>query len=352
MKYISLFSGIGGFELGIQRALGNQAECIGFSEIDKFALRVYQNHFPTHKNLGDITKITEEDIKRVVEGAGGCDMVVGGFPCTNLTSMANFKYGNSDGLAGPASGLFWNMLNVIRWVRKYNGSRVLHIIIENNASMKKSNKDIITTQLQTCLDVPVKRTPLNGADFGVQTRRRLFWTTFDIDVSKITCEQTWDDVLLPIEEVADDFLPPCLLKHGNDTMYAAGRSSVISIQNVRGRIYEFIKTASTNESCIWFKGYHSDTGNTNLPYPYPIGKSRTMLRGRDISHALIDRRVSCDGHEFFPRRFNPVEVERLFWFPDGWVTSSCSASRSCMLLGNSVVVKVIEFIVKVSIGQL
>lgn len=48
MKYFSMFSGIGGFELGIHRAVSG-ASCIGFSEIDKYAIQIYQKHFSEHK---------------------------------------------------------------------------------------------------------------------------------------------------------------------------------------------------------------------------------------------------------------------------------------------------------------
>ena len=56
MKYLSLFSGIGGFELAIQSVFPN-AECIGFSEIDKYAIQTYLKHYPEHKNLGSVTDI-------------------------------------------------------------------------------------------------------------------------------------------------------------------------------------------------------------------------------------------------------------------------------------------------------
>ena len=45
IKYLSLFSGIGGFELAIQSIFPN-AECVGFSEIDKHAIKTYKKHFP------------------------------------------------------------------------------------------------------------------------------------------------------------------------------------------------------------------------------------------------------------------------------------------------------------------
>ena len=52
MKYLSLFTGIGGFELGI----GPAHECVGYSEIDKYAVQIYQKHF-NHKNLGNAVTV-------------------------------------------------------------------------------------------------------------------------------------------------------------------------------------------------------------------------------------------------------------------------------------------------------
>ena len=62
MKYFSMFSGVGGFELGIARASNNQAEYIGFSEIDKYAIQCYQSHFGGHKNYGNATTIKPEEL--------------------------------------------------------------------------------------------------------------------------------------------------------------------------------------------------------------------------------------------------------------------------------------------------
>ena len=116
MKYLSLFTGIGGFEVAIHNIFPN-AECIGYSEVDKFAVKVYTHHYPTHTNLGDVTKITKQQIKELLEQSNGCDLLVGGFPCQNLTSIARcFKHTNSDGLDGPKSSLFYNMIQIIQWI--------------------------------------------------------------------------------------------------------------------------------------------------------------------------------------------------------------------------------------------
>ena len=73
MKYFSTFSGIGGFELALE---GH--ECIGYSEILEPAIKIYQKHFPNHKNYGDITKINPTELPDF-------DLFVGGFPCQSFS---------------------------------------------------------------------------------------------------------------------------------------------------------------------------------------------------------------------------------------------------------------------------
>lgn len=55
MKFLSLFSGIGGFEVGLQNS-SKDFECVGYSEIDKYATNIYERHFDYH-NFGDVTQI-------------------------------------------------------------------------------------------------------------------------------------------------------------------------------------------------------------------------------------------------------------------------------------------------------
>ena len=87
MRYISLFSGIGGFERGLQHA-ANRFTCFGFSEIDRHAIHIYQKHFPGHTSLGDITAIDAQTLPRF-------DLFVGGFPCQAF-SLAGKRGGFSD----------------------------------------------------------------------------------------------------------------------------------------------------------------------------------------------------------------------------------------------------------------
>lgn len=81
----SLFSGIGGLELGLERA---GMRVIWQSEIDPYASRVLKKHWPTVPNLGDVTKIDWSSVERP-------DLICGGFPCQPF-SLAGRGAGKED----------------------------------------------------------------------------------------------------------------------------------------------------------------------------------------------------------------------------------------------------------------
>jgi len=338
MKYISLFSGIGGFELAIQNMLPD-AECIGFSEVDKFAIQVYTHHFPTHTNMGDIRTVTEQDIKTLVEKHGGCDLLVGGFPCQNLSRISCcFENTNSDGLEGPKSSLFYNMLEIIDWIHTHNPvNKTLHLIAENNNSMSNSNKELITEHLKTQFQIPIFRTMINGADFGVQTRRRLYWTTFNIDTSRAECSQTWDDVLDPMDyDTLDNVGDKQIINSGNKLFVSPKSKSYRQVEKVNKRLWKFTTKSIAGFESNWERFRCSSTSNP---------KSATVRKCRNIDTCILDYRY-CNNNEneFVIRYMSSVELEKLFFIPVGWTSQLCSKSRCAILLGNTVVTKVIESI--------
>ena len=104
MKLIDLFSGIGGFSLGFQRA-GYQFTEHYFSEIDKHAIANYKNNFPNAKYIGDITTLHGRDFT-------GIDIITFGSPCQDF-SMA----GKRAGLAGAKSSLIEYAIALIAHIR-------------------------------------------------------------------------------------------------------------------------------------------------------------------------------------------------------------------------------------------
>ena len=111
INYLDLFSGVGGFTRGLLDA-GFTFNWHGFSEIDKHAVKLYEGLYPTAEAMGDITKISTDELRRLSARIGGIDLITFGFPCTDL-SIA----GKREGLEGKRSGLFFEALRIIEAVR-------------------------------------------------------------------------------------------------------------------------------------------------------------------------------------------------------------------------------------------
>jgi DNA (cytosine-5)-methyltransferase 1 len=154
VTYASLFSGIGGFDLGFDRA---GMECVLQVEQDKNCLNILERHWPKVKRVNDVRKV-----KRV-----SADLVCGGFPCQDV-SVA----GKRAGLAGERSGLWFEFHRIVerslpRWV-----------VVENVPGLLSSNggRDFaaILRGLVEC-GYGVAWRVLDAQYFGLaQRRRRVF----------------------------------------------------------------------------------------------------------------------------------------------------------------------------------
>ncbi|MBD2364492.1 DNA cytosine methyltransferase [Anabaena minutissima FACHB-250] len=103
MKAISLFSGIGGFEIAFNQVFGDEGKVIQMVEIDPDAQSVLKHHFPDTPIHSDICTYEPEIIWNYEQG-----IIFGGWPCTN-TSLA----GDRTGLSGDESRLWFEMLRAI-----------------------------------------------------------------------------------------------------------------------------------------------------------------------------------------------------------------------------------------------
>lgn len=159
LKVVSLFSGIGGFESGLNSS-DLSAKVVFASEIEKFATLSYESNFPGHMLVGDITKIHESDIP-------DHDILVGGFPCQAF-SIAGKRNGFND----TRGTLFFE---VARILKEKTPRIVLLENVENLINHDKSNT--IRTILWTLneLGYTVDFTILNSSEMGVpQNRSRTF----------------------------------------------------------------------------------------------------------------------------------------------------------------------------------
>jgi DNA (cytosine-5)-methyltransferase 1 len=120
LKVLDLFSGIGGFSLGLDRAGG--FETVAFCEIEPFPRKVLAKHWPEVPQYEDVTKLTGDILRR--DGIS-VDVITGGFPCQDI-SVAGKQAGIGE---GTRSGL-WSEI-----VRLIGELAPRYVIVENVAAL-------------------------------------------------------------------------------------------------------------------------------------------------------------------------------------------------------------------------
>lgn len=113
LKVLDLFSGIGGFSLGLERTGG--FETVAFCEIDPFCQKVLKKHWPDVEVFKDVTRLKFKQ---------NVDLVTAGFPCQDISYA-----GAGAGLEGERSGLFWFVLRAACMVGRPN------LLLENVAGL-------------------------------------------------------------------------------------------------------------------------------------------------------------------------------------------------------------------------
>jgi DNA (cytosine-5)-methyltransferase 1 len=159
MRYLSLFSGIGGNDLGLDRA---GMECVGQVEIDDFRNLILRAHWPLVPKWRDIRKFSRKIFDGYYQTTSASpaspasaspvppypDFICGGFPCQDI-SVA----GNQEGITGKRSGLWSEMYRVIteflpRW-----------LLVENVAALRTNGADTVLNDLErigyTCWPIVV-----------------------------------------------------------------------------------------------------------------------------------------------------------------------------------------------------
>lgn len=104
LRVLDLFSGIGGFSLGLERTGG--FETVAFCEIEEFPRKVLAKHWPEVPCYHDVTKLTGDILER--DGIA-VDVITGGFPCQDISTAG--KRAGMD--AGTRSGLWSEIVRLI-----------------------------------------------------------------------------------------------------------------------------------------------------------------------------------------------------------------------------------------------
>lgn len=333
MKYLSLFTGIGGFELGIQQAyesntehasLGKESEqkecaqggfgspdklgtllhdrdgaaplCVGYSEIDKYAVQIYQHHFPEHRNYGDITKIEAETLPDF-------DLLCGGFPCQAF-SIAGKRRGFED----TRGTLFFDIARIIR------SKRPRLLLLENVKGLLSHDEGRTFRTIIAALDelgYDLQWQVLNSKDFGVpQNRERVFIVGH--------LRGTPRPQVFPFGE-----------NDGEDTGVPRHVSNTLTAR------YEGAQATGT------YVGEGKQHAQRQ-PLRF-LDRNQKNIEG-DYAFTVDSSQTSGVRVEGLIRRLTPIECERLQGFPDGW-TSSVSDTQRYKTLGNAITTNVVQAII-------
>ena len=296
MKFLDLFSGIGGFRLGLQRA-GH--ECVGSCEIDEYARTIYQKHF-----VGNI----RHDVRHVHENeVPDVDIITAGFPCQAF-SIAGKRMGFDD----TRGTLFFEIARLAKEIRP----KIL--FLENVKGLLNHDKGrtfgtIINTLYELGYDVEWQ--VINGKYFVPQNRERVF-----------------------------------IIGHLRDKPTA----KIFPITDIYQKYDKTLQQAQSEGE--WIRDPHTRAIDANYT---KAGGSRTMIlmshKQANIKERIQDRDESWTldtsgnkmavGTNYKIRKLTPLECERLMGFPDNW-TEGISDHQRYKMLGNSVIPQIIEMIGK------
>ena len=306
MKIIDLFSGIGGFSLGFQKA-GYQFTEHYFSEIDKNAIANYKYNFPHAKYIGDITTLHGGDFRDI-------DIITFGSPCQNFSTA-----GRREGLKGAKSSLIQHAIALIAQLRPSV------FVWENVKGAFSSNA---------------------GADFWAILQAlahiggyRLEWQLLN---TSWVLPQNRERIYL-IGHLAGRSVPG-VFPVGKDDKLLEGKT------RKENRKRTSIKTSLART----ITARYSKMGSYDT---YIVPKVAATLTGGGHSGGLhSDMTVIRHkrGRNKGVRRLTEIECERLQGFPDNWtqygnydgVIKPIAKTQRYKLIGNAVTVDIVELIAK------
>lgn len=298
INVLSLFDGISCGQIALERT-GIEVENYFASEIDKYAIQITMANYPNTKQLGDVKKVTADQLPKI-------DLLIGGSPCQGF-SFAGAGLNFED----ERSKLFFE------FVRLKNELKPKYFLLEN-VKMKQEFQDIISEQLG------VKPILINSSLVSAQNRERLYWTNIPVIGQPIDKGILLKDIIEDGQVLKDksQTILATLYKENAKSMIKRNKQGLLILKNIypkkgqNGNVYSIFGKCKTLSAGVGIKG--NGIGSSNAP--------------------KIES-INADGW----RKLSPLECERLQTVPDGY-TKYVSDTQRYKALGNGWTVDVISFI--------
>lgn len=287
MKLLSLFSGIGAFEKALDR-LKIKYELVGFSEIDKYAVKSYCaiHDVPETLNLGDITKIDKKALPKNI------DLITYGFPCQDI-SLAGKQKGlfNEDGTQ-TRSGLFFEALRIIEETQP-------RVAIAENVKNLTSKK--FAEQFEIVLDSLEQAgynnywQVLNAKEYGIpQNRERVFIISIrkDVDTGFFQFPQGFP-LELKLKDLLENTVDPEFFIEIPFNEYPDCTCRTIKNQYYKNSYANFIKTGDMGATGVQIQvreatkaGYAVAVEGDSINLEQPNSKTRRGRVGKQVAQTL------------------------------------------------------------------
>lgn len=252
MKVVSLFDGISCGRVALQRADIEVSRYVAF-EIDQDAINVSAWNWEDIEHRGNVEDADFSEFK-------GFDMVIGGFPCTDLSIGKN----NRQGLKGKHSRLFWEQVRAIKEINPR------YFLVENNFRMPKKDEAIITETLG------VEPIHINSAKVSAQNRDRLYWTNIP------NVNQPEDKGIILADILEDRLAMKYYVSAGKVlNIHPSGRGQNGNVQGVGGKSYCLTTNKGEGQKLIYGVERVGDLGKgSQATRVYsPQGKSVCLTSG-------------------------------------------------------------------------
>jgi len=279
MIVLSLFDGVSCAMIALNRA-GFKVDKYYACEIDDKAIKISKKNYPTIIQLGSVTDFQPSMITEKV------DLLIGGSPCVDL-SIAKQK---RKGLKGEKSSLFYEYIRIMKEVKPR------YFVLENVASMKQSDRDIITKEME------VELVLFNASLLSAQLRKRYFWTNINFELP--------DDKGILLKDI---------------------------IQN--GKVNDYFMGKNGKALCL--TSSYSKKGGS-------ITEIEKCKRGKYKLNFIIKDEAEIEDDNITPnhiRKLSVIECERLQGIPDDY-TSGVANTYRYIAIGNAFNCDVVTHILK------
>lgn len=343
LNHLSTFTGAGGFDLAFERA---GAETVGQVEIDKYALKVLERHWPDVPRWHDIRGLALADIEEKI-GDTHIDIITGGFPCQDI-SIA--KAGRK-GLDGERSGLWFDFARLVGEIVERQGR--LWVVIENVSGLLSSNggRDLGTI-LGTLGDYGFRYAyrMLDSRWFGVPQRRKRVFIVGNLG-GPSPLEVLFDPDCLSGNPPPSREKEPSLAwvsEDGSEGSSVAATLLGASGGGFRAGIDGHGAYVVSQRDTTWAFTARSLGGvdDNDAQAGFLVPEVAYALTARD--HKGISVREGANNlipSERGVRRLTNTEVERLQGFPDGWTEAEgVPMTQRYKMCGNAVTVNTVEWI--------